>query len=141
MKKILIPLIILLLVTPVLAPNPTSSEEINIQQLKAEHNQNLEKVPWIVKKIIGTERINLHLTTNTQEIIIIGATTESAKILSIQKGEIQDPTLKIYVTENTINRVKDKVITIQQAIETEEIRFESQRIRTSIKLWLINLFT
>lgn len=129
MKKLLIPIILLLLITLV------SAENFNLQELKTEYNNNLDKIPGIVKSIIGSERINLYLTTNTQGTIIIGAVTKSARILQIQEGKIDNPTLKIFITENTINRLKNKQVTIQQAIKTKEITYKSLRIRTSIKLW------
>ncbi len=130
--KYLIPIIILLLITQVSAQVILGND---LQELKTQYNNNLDKVPWIAKKIIGNERINLFLTTNTGEVIIIGGVTKSAKILQIQQSKIDNPTLNIYITENTINRLKNKQVTIQQALKTKEISYKSQRIRTSIKSW------
>ena len=164
MKKFLIPIIILLLITPVLAncktdadcpkvrcpgaeskcingecviPRCSAQETLlstGLEELKNQYNQNIDNIPWIVKSIIGDERVNVYLT-NHQELII-GTITENAIIISIQEGEIDNPTLNIYISENTIQRLQDNVITIQQALDTKEIKIESQRIRTSIKMWL-----
>ena len=119
--KYLIPIIILLLITQVSAQVILGND---LQELKTQYNNNLDKVPWIAKKIIGNERINLFLTTNTGEVIIIGGVTKSAKILQIQQSKIDNPTLNIYITENTINRLKNKQVTIQQALKTKENVFQ-----------------
>lgn len=129
MKLYIIPIIILLLTTPILA----QYNGYSLQELKSEYNQNLDKIPGIVKAVIGDERINLYITEKQS---IIGALTENAKIITIQEGKIDNPTLNIYITEKTIRRLQNQEITFQQAIDAEEIRLESQRIRTSIKLWL-----
>lgn len=146
--KYLIPIIFILLLTPSFASPAQEfaaslsfilkSENIldyNLQELKTTYNNNLDKIPWIVKQIIGNEKINFYLTLNTGEIITLSGTTKSAKIIQAQIGALENPTLNIYITENTINRLKNKQVTIQKAIDTEEIRYESQRIRTSVKSW------
>jgi hypothetical protein len=132
MKKYLALLFLFLLIAQASA---LTYEEYGLEELKTSYNNNLGKVPWIVKQIIGNERINVYITMNNQEVITVSGTTQNAKIISAQEGLIEDPTLNIYVTENTINRLRSKEITVQQAIETKEIKYESQRITTSIKTW------
>ena len=107
----------------------------NLNQLKTKYNQNINKVPWIVKKIIGNERINVYLTLNNGNQKIIGGITNKARILQAQVGKISNPTLNIYITEKTIQRLINKQVTLKQAIKTKEITYKSKRIRTSIKAW------
>lgn len=132
MKKYLALLFLFLLATQVTA---LTYNGYGLDELKTSYNGNLGKVPWVVKQIIGNERINVYLTLNNKEVITVSGTTQNAKIISAQVGAIENPTLNIYITEQTINRLRSKEITMQQAIETKEIRYESQRIRTSIKAW------
>ncbi len=146
---------LLILMAPVIAYSPIqevtasivtilASRDVlgyNLEELKTIYNQNIGKVPWIVKKIIGNERINLYLTTKAGETIILGGITESARIIQVQLGKTENPTLNIYVTEEAVNKIKNKEITIEQALENKLVRYESQRVRTSIKIWLVNLFT
>lgn len=129
--KYLIPIIILLLITQVSAQTILGRE---LSQLKDDYNNNLDEMPGIVKSLVGNERINAYLDTTNQQIII-GVITEDARILELKLNGIEDPTLNIYVSENTIQKLENKEITIQQALDSGEIRLESQRIRTSIKIW------
>ncbi len=129
--KYLIPIIILLLITQVSAQEILGRE---LSQLKNEYNNNLDNMPSIVKSLVGNERINAYLDTTNKQIII-GVVTKDARILELKLNGIEDPTLNIYVSENTIQKLENQEITIQQALDSGEIKLESQRIRTSIKLW------
>ena len=110
-----------------------SLEATGLEKVKEEYNKNLGQVPGIVAKILGSERINFYLSNG--EDSVIGVVTKNARILEIQKGEVENPTLFIYITEATIQKLIDKKITLSQALETKEIKIEPQRLRTRVKFW------
>lgn len=140
MKKILITLILILLISPVIATNGLQDILNNgTEQLKQEYNSNLASVPWIIKTIVGSERINFHLTTASEQIIF-GGVMKKARIIELKVDKIENPTLNIYTTDTTIKKIINKELTLQQALDNKEIRLESQRIRTSIKLWFAKKF-
>jgi hypothetical protein len=140
MKKLLFIFTLLLLIAPVIASNDFQNFlNKSTEQLKQEYNSNLASVPWIIKTIIGSERINFYLTAESEQIIF-GAIMKKARILELKKEKITHPTLNVYVSEETINKIINKELTLQQALDTKEIRIESQRIRTSIKLWFAKKF-
>jgi len=140
MKKLLILLILLLLITPALANDLQNILNNNTEQLKQGYNSNLASVPWVIKTlVIGSERVNFYLNTKSEQIIF-GAVMKRARILELKKEKITNPTLNVYVSEETINKIINKELTLQQALDTKEIRIESQRIRTSMKLWLAKKF-
>lgn len=122
-------LFILLLLVPI----ALASEQYNIEELKTTYNANLDKVPGMVKKIIGNEKINLHFTPLAGSERTIAIRTKKAKIIEIGEIPYGKPTLNIYLTEKTVNRLKNKEITIEQAIRTKEITYKARRFRTKIK--------
>lgn len=112
----------------------------NLEELKIKYNQNIGEAPWIARTVIGNERINTYLTLNSGNKIILGGITNKARILQAQIGEISNPTLNIYITEKTIQRLTKKEVTLEQAIKSKEITYKSLRIRTSIKAWFAKRF-
>ena len=123
----------LLFILLLLLPIALASEQYNTEELKIEYNQNLDKIPGLVKKIIGNEKINLHFTLLSGSEITIAIRTKKARIIEIGGIPYGKPTLNIYLTERTVERLKNKEITIEQAIKTKEITYKAKRFRTKIK--------
>jgi hypothetical protein len=101
------------------------------------YNQNVDEIPF-VKSLIGEERINCEIYLDDETMLTIGIKTdEDAKVISLEKGEISDPTVKAYTTENTVCNImnsKDPVSAFQDALNSGKIKFEGVGLGNKIKL-------
>ncbi len=109
----------------------------DIKPLVDTYNQNVDNIPFI-KSFIGEERIHCEISLNDGTMLIIGITTDKdAKVTGFEKGEISDPTIKAYTSENTIRTImnsEDPVPAFQDALNNGEITFEGVGLGNKIKV-------
>jgi len=132
MKLRLLVLIILLSIPFVSALQP-----YNIEDLKSNYNQNLDKVPGVIKSLIGNEVINLYFTPSNGPTVVIGTKTYDAMILTLQDKPYEKPTMNVYISENTVQALIDNKMTIQEALDLGKIKYKSLRFKTKIKTGLV----
>ncbi len=118
----------------------TEKESDLFEDLKQQvgiYNQNVDQIPF-VKSLIGEERINCDISLSDGNMLTIGIKTDKeAKVISIEKGEIQDPTVDAYTTENTVRNIMnsgDPVSAFQDALNTGKIKFEGVGLGNKIKV-------
>ena len=116
------------------------------------YNQNVDRIPSLLKGPIADERIHAEISLNDGTVLILGITTDKdAKIISFEKGEISDPTIKAYTTENTIRSImnsEDPVSAFQDALDTGAITYEGVGVVNKLKVfvietigeWIVGLF-
>jgi hypothetical protein len=137
------------------AANISSSQLPDLTLLKQAYNSNIDQVPSFVKKIIGTERINGHLTLNDGVQLNITAVTSGGLIDELTDGRLEDPPLIVRTDEKTVLAImeaEDPGQRLKEAMDNKEISFEAQTFTGKVKwgistllmrvgLWLKNLFT
>ena len=75
--------------------NMNNSEiDRNLEILKNNYNQNLEKIPDFIKNNFGNSRADLHITYYSNEVVI-GIVTEKAYMTEIKYGNIENHTMDI----------------------------------------------
>ena len=101
------------------------------------YNQNVDEIPF-VKSLIGEERINCEISLDDGNMLTIGIKTdEDAKVISLEKGEISDPTVRAYTNESTVRTImnsSDPVSAFQDALNTGKIKFEGAGLGNKIML-------
>ena len=101
------------------------------------YNQNVGEIPFI-KSLIGKERINCEISLDDGNMLTIGIKTDKdAKVISLEKGEISDPTINAYTTENTVRNIMnsgDPVSAFQAAINSGKIKIEGVGLGNKIKV-------
>ncbi len=112
----------LLLIMPALTTafdkNEISQEDItNLIQI---YNTNIGKVPPIFIKLFGNEKINLYIDNE----LFYGFRTENGRIKEEMKNGISNPTLNVYVTQETIDKIIKKEITAQEALKKGYIDYK-----------------
>jgi len=113
-----------------------------VKPMVAVYNQNVDKIPML-QTFIGAERIRAEITLNDGSAFIFVITTDSdARVTSLEKGEIADPTIKAYTTEATVRSIlasSTPVTAFETALETGTIRFEGVGFGNTIKLGLMKV--
>ena len=106
------------------------------------YNQNVDEISFI-KSLIGEERINCEISLNDGTMLTIGIKTdEDAKVISLEKGEISDPTVNAYTTENTVRNIVnsgDPASAFQDALNTGKIKFEGVGLGNKIKVGVMSI--
>ncbi|MDI6810123.1 MAG: hypothetical protein QMD80_00325 [archaeon] len=101
------------------------------------YNQNVDRIPFI-KSFIGDERIHAEISLDDGTVLILGIiTNKDAKIISFERGEISDPTIKAYTTEKTVRTImnsEDPVSAFQDALDNEEITIKGVGLCNKIKV-------
>ena len=135
MRKIIIALLILIILLSI--PFAFALQPYNIEDFKSNYNKNLDKIPGIVKFLIGNEIINLYFTPSDGPTVVIGTKTYDAMILTLQDKPYEKPTMNIYISENTVQALIDNKMTVQEALDLKKIKYKSFRFKTKIKTGLV----
>lgn len=108
-----------------------------MESMVDEYNQNIGDVPFVAS-LIGGERINAEFSLSDGSTLIVGITTDSdAKITSFEEGEISDPTLMAYTSEDTVLYIinsDDPVSAAQDALDSGAIRLEGVGVGNKIQV-------
>lgn len=114
----------------------------NPQKAADTYNQNIGKVPGFVKTMFGDERINAVLTLDNGTIESFGIITKKGKIVSIQKGFLDNPSLFVKTDEKVLNKFLEsgnQVAYIRNALNTKAIDFQATNIKTRVKITTASL--
>ncbi|MBW2980788.1 DNRLRE domain-containing protein [Candidatus Woesearchaeota archaeon] len=82
-------------------------EQSELDDFIGTYNLNLDKVPKIIKSIIGNGRINLYIILSNGGVIRYGAVTEKARIIKLKAGGLEKPTINMYTTEEVMQKILD----------------------------------
>ena len=99
-------------------------------------NSNIDRLPNFVKNIFGNEKVNVEIKMNDGSTLVLGVETAEGKVIKLFKGEIDDPTLKVEVSEDVLTSIansRDPVNGFISALSSDQIKYESLRAKTSIK--------
>ena len=76
-----------------------------IDKGSAEINKYNDQVPSFLKSLFGNERIIGTIYLSSGDALIVGAVTKDGKVIQFQRGEIDNPTLKVYTDESVIRKL------------------------------------
>lgn len=131
--------IVSLFVIMILAFSVTGSTLDNeIEQLNAELSG--KEIPSPINKILGDERVNLHFELSDGNNVILGMITEDDRFSSLKIGELDNPSLNVYTTEEVIKSLEtseNPFLTFQTALQEGKIRYEPVGIINKIKFGLV----
>lgn len=114
----------------------------NINSLIAEYNENIsDQLPSALINTFGNERINAEISGET-----IGVVLEDGKILELQKGPVENPTLEIEVSEEAINSLlsqetpEESFALAQELLKSKEIDYRGVGFFSRIKFAIVKFF-
>ena len=113
-----------------------------IEPLVEVYNENVENIP-VIKTVIGEERIHANISLNDGSVLTIGITTsKDAKVIGFEKGEIADPTIRVYTDENTVRTIMnsgDPVSAFQDALNSGAITYEGVGLGGKIQIGVMKI--
>lgn len=115
--------------------------KFDLDAIKKGYNENIENIPWVVKALAGTEKINIQVKNKDNSTTTISIETDNGKIISINKEPLEDPTLVIKVDENKIENImtsENPVLALADTIKKKEVKIEAKSTGMSIKVMLFN---
>lgn len=126
----------------------TVSQHVNLSELQESYNSRSDQIPGFVGSIIGDQTITVNLSElETGEKVlkedIIGVKTNGVRTEDIQWGAMDDPSLKIWITQENIEQLREAENTqktLKQMFKNKEIRYETYTLGTSIKMGIMNFF-
>lgn len=107
----------------------------NLAELVKIYNNNTKQVPGLIVALVGGERINLHITAQ-EETVIYGFVLKGAKIKDYQEGGIEDPTLEVFTSMETIDAIRTAENPQKRAVRalnSDEITYRTTGIVNRIK--------
>jgi hypothetical protein len=110
---------------------PGIQEDVDI------YNKKVENAPTIMKRMLGSEKIDLIVTRDNGSVFRVGMDVVSARIERTVQGGYDNPTIVITATESAINEVirsKDKISAFQNQMDNGRISFEAKSWLTEAKL-------
>jgi hypothetical protein len=101
-----------------------------------------EELPGIAGKLFGNERINLYITNNEGEEIIVGIITEDKKFKDILNEEVENPTLIAYTDEailRDIGNSEDVLGSFENALSEKRITYKAVGLGNKIKFGFLRV--
>ena len=126
----------------------TDSDHLNLSHVQKQYNSRSGEVPEFVGSIIGDQTITVNLTqiNNSKDLLkkdVIGVETDGVRTEEIKYGLMQNPTLKIWITQQNIDRLsnaEDRQKELKKMIQNKDIRYETKTLGTAIKMAVMNFF-
>ncbi|EGQ43033.1 MAG: hypothetical protein J07AB43_10220 [Candidatus Nanosalina sp. J07AB43] len=126
----------------------TDSGHLNLSYVQEKYNSRSGEVPDIVGSIIGDQTITVNLTriNDSEKLLkedVIGVKTNGVRTEEIRYGTMQNPTLKIWITQQNIDRLsnaEDRQKELKRMIQNKDIRYETKTLGTAVKMAVMNFF-
>jgi len=108
----------------------------SLEQLMEMYNSNVEKAP-AVAKFFKNERVNLYIEKIKKASISF--VTKDGKMITVTKGELENPTVNVYTDMETIENIIRREMTFTEAMETGKITYKGVGFFKSIKIAIAKL--
>jgi hypothetical protein len=109
-------------------------EEIETDTLKSFYNANIDKLPDIVKGTFANERINIYIEDGP----VYFAVTKDSKITELHKGEEEDRTLDMHVSQNFIAKLLKGNADFESALRSGDIKLKGVGFWNALKVHIAN---
>ncbi len=137
MKKF-IPVVLFLLLFSSLAFAESTGTEMKALNADLEG----QAIPSPLDKLFSDERINIYFSMGTDEDLVMGLITSNSKFSSLSAGELEDPSLNVYVAEDVMAEIENSDNpgeVLQTALKDGKIRYEAIGFFNKIKFAAIKL--
>ena len=112
-------------------------DQEKIKEFVDSYNSRTDKVPLVLKSLLGNERVNIKINLNNGSVLRIGYETKNARIVRVVDGGLRNPTINVIATQNAIDRIdssQDPIETFQKERNLGRVSIEGQNTTTKIML-------
>ena len=102
-----------------------------------------QELPGSLGKFLGNDNINVYIKMASGEEKILGVSIKDKKITTFELGELVQPSLKAYLSEEALNQVfysKTPVATINRLLKEGRVTYEAVGFKNKIKFGMAVLF-
>ncbi|MBO8174509.1 MAG: hypothetical protein H0Z18_04560 [Thermococcus sp.] len=106
------------------------------------YNENADKLPEFIKRIVGNERINLEITLENGSVLNIGVITKNGRVTEFSKGKISEPTMRAWTSEDVARRIidsEDPVTTGINALKMGDIKYSGVGFKHSLRVFAVKM--
>ncbi len=93
-------------------------------------------LPPGIGKFFNGEKVNLYIQMNAGQTVILGITAADNKIQGVQQGELENPALKIYASEEIITAIltsNDPGLALGKAFQGGQISYKGVGFKNKMK--------
>ncbi len=129
----------------------TAAETFEPREIVSELSENKElvnasieqmEIPETLKQLFGNETTNVFIEMQNGTTETVGVKTKNAKIEEIVYNGLEEPTLKVYTSEETIMEIMDAdepIDAVVDALAAGKIRHEGTDLVSAIKFGFIGI--
>ncbi|MBI2661899.1 hypothetical protein HYX11_00375 [Candidatus Woesearchaeota archaeon] len=102
-----------------------------------------QELTGLAGALFANDNINIYVNLNNGQQQIVGIVTQDKKVLSMNVGAVEKPTLKVYTDEKTvleIQNARSSVDILQAALREKKITYEAVGFFNKIKFAFISAF-
>lgn len=131
MKKIISLLILILFANIAIAEKDTLEM---FEEAKEEFNKEIKEYSGIAKILLDNQRINIYIDNITMGIVI-----ENVEAKEIKEGGIENPTLNVYTSKETLDKIYKKELDFGEALKKEQVTYKVIGFKNKLRLGLIKI--
>ena len=111
-------------------------ENYDPDDVKELYNKYEDKIPDFAKKLFGNERINIHIKYYKDFYLI----TEDAKLLDVNEGSLDNPTLNVYTDKETADVIVTGKLSLKEALDEGLVSYEAVGLWSKLKFGMFSGF-
>jgi|TARA_B100002003_G_scaffold242839_1_gene266384 alpha-galactosidase len=123
---------------PELDGTPVQASSVSLDDLSTvKETLNTIAMPGFVVGLFGNERINLQVTRHDFSEALIGIVTEDGKVLEIDDRTLENPTLIVTTTEQTMEDIfeaSDPFNALSEALSSGDLSYKAVTFGNKLKL-------
>lgn len=111
-----------------------------IQQIADFYNVNMNQLPDVVKRVMGTETIIAHITFKDGSTAEVGFKTRNGLITNVSMEPYPNSTMILYLSEEALEKIRTSDDKIGAFLDAwgKDIRWEGLTVGTKIKIFLVS---
>ncbi len=102
-----------------------------------------QELPGSLGKFLGNDNINVYIKMASGEDKILGISVQDKKISAFGIGELAQPSLKVHLSEETLNEIfysKTPIATMNRVLKEGQVTYEAIGFKNKIKFGMAVLF-
>lgn len=132
---------------PELDPDAAQDQD-HLNEVADAYNRQVEELPEYAKRVVGDERINANISVESvedfdEDRLVYGIEMDGAKIDSIGTGALEDPTLTVYTSAETLEAIASAEDPQQRALDAfngDGIEYEAHTLMNKLRFGLLSVW-
>ena len=122
---------------------PFAMADLDVVFDSAKEDLEGQPLPGPLAGLFNKQRINIHVANSEGIDFNAGLVTENKKVVKLQNSLLEKPTLNVYTSEKTVNKITNSanpLKSLQEALSNKEITYKAVGFVNKIKFGVSSLF-